>query len=202
MNKSLSQTLSYVFHPLLMPTLSFGLLYVFLPEAVQPLSIMVLPFLFLTTFVIPLLSISMIRWVGTIKSIKMERREDRVVPFIYVTIFYVITAYMFTFRIQANVVVYTIFVSTCLLLALLTLITNWFKISIHAAGMMGVTGYLLALSLAYPGSQIYYPALIMLVCSGWVMSARLALKAHSLKEIMAGAIVGLGLCLTSLLLVL
>jgi len=123
------------------------------------------------------------------------------VPFLYVTLFYMATAYMFIFKMQANLIVSSIFVSTCLTLAILTFITLFYKISIHSAGMMGVTGYLIALSFAYPDSMVFYSMIGILICSGLVMSARLELSAHQPKEVLLGAVVGFTLSFTSLILI-
>lgn len=201
LNQKSSQALSYVFHPMLMPTLTFSILYFFLPNVVRPLSLVILPFLFFTTFIIPFLSVMMMKVLGQIQSLKMEDRQERITPFLYVTVFYAITAYMFVFRIHANIIISTIFISTCLLLAVLTLITLKYKISIHAAGMCGVTGYLLALALKYPDTNVFYPLLVMIICSGLVMSARLFLGAHKFSEIVWGAVVGIGICFIGLVII-
>lgn len=181
-----------------MPSMTFLILYWYMPELIKPLTIVTLPFLFITTFLIPLLSISMLKFSGSISSFKLQNREERVMPFSFVSIFYGMTTYLFVFKIQVNEIIAILLASTTALVMLLTLITLWYKISIHAAGISGVVGFFLVFALKYPDSMAFYPLLILLMCAGLVMSARLYLNAHSPKEILAGMCAGLVICFGAL----
>ncbi len=181
-----------------MPSMTFLILYWLMPELIKPLTLVTLPFLFITTFLIPLLSISMLKFSGSISSFKLENRQERIMPFSFVSIFYGLTTYLFVFKIQVNETIAIILASTTILILVLTVITFWVKISIHAAGISGVVGYFLVFGLKFPDSQAMYPLLVLLVSAGMVMSARLQLNAHSPKEILAGTLAGLGICFNSL----
>lgn len=187
----ISQPVSYIFHPLLIPTYTFAALYYLTPHLVMPLSVMTLPFLFISTFVIPGISLSILRVSGSITSLKLEKREERLTPFVFITLFFGMTSYMFIIKIGVNDLVAIIFASTTLLILFLTLITVFFKISIHAAGMSGFLGYLLCIAIKFPEFSLVYPIMTLIILSGLVMSARLYLNAHSPKEILAGFISGL-----------
>ncbi|MGL1885294.1 MAG: PA-phosphatase [Reichenbachiella sp.] len=190
MGDKVSQVISYVFHPLLISTYTFGLLYYMVPHLIMPLSVMSLPFLFISTFVIPSISLGVLRASGSISSLKMMNREERLTPFVFISLFFVMTSYMFIFKIGVNSLVATIFVSTTVLILLLTLITIIFKISIHAAAMSGLFGFVLSVMLKVPELSLLYPMLVVLVLTGAVMSARLQLQAHTTKEILAGGLLG------------
>lgn len=177
-----------------MPSMTFLILYGFMPELIRPLTLVTLPFLFITTFMIPLLSISMLKFSGSITSFKLENREERIMPFSFVSIFYGLTTYLFVFKIHVNETIAIILVATTILILVLTLITLRFKISIHAAGISGVVGFFLVLGIKFPESQVLFPLLILLVSAGAVMSARLHLNAHTPKEILAGTLTGLVIC--------
>ncbi|MCV9388623.1 phosphatase PAP2 family protein [Reichenbachiella ulvae] len=181
-----------------MPTFTFLVLYAFSPELILPLSWISLPFLFITTFIIPIISISILRVSGSISSLKMENREERIVPFVFITLFYGMTTYLFIFKVGVNELVTVVFVSTTLLIVILTVITSVFKISIHAAGMSGVCGYLLCLCWKNPGSDLLYPFIVLVVLAGCVMAARLHLNAHRPVEILAGSLIGLTTCFSAL----
>lgn len=101
---------------------------------------------------------------------------------------------MFVFKIQVNEIIGLLLLATTLLVAVLTIITVWFKVSIHAAAISGVVGFFLVFGLKFPDSQALYPLLILLILAGLVMSARLQLNAHTPKEILAGTITGLVVC--------
>lgn len=181
-----------------MPSMTFLILFWFMPELIKPLTIVTLPFLFITTFLIPLLSISMLKFSGSISSFKLENREERIMPFSFVSIFYGLTTYLFVFKIQVNEIIALLLVATTILVIVLTIMTFWVKVSIHAAGISGVVGFFLVFGLKFPDSIALYPLLILMICSGMVMSARLQLNAHSPKEILAGMCTGLGICFGTL----
>ena len=181
-----------------MPSMTFLLLYWLMPEMIKPLTFITLPFLFITTFIIPLLSISMLKFSGSISSFKLESRQERVMPFAFVSIFYGLTTYLFVFKIQVNEVIALLLIATTVLITVLTIITLWFKVSIHAAGISGVVGFFLVFGLKFPESEALYPLLFLLISSGIVMSARLQLNAHSPNQILIGMLTGLIICFGTL----
>ncbi|PIB37222.1 hypothetical protein BFP72_18320 [Reichenbachiella sp. 5M10] len=198
MKVSFGQVISQVFHPLLVPTMTFCILFLFSPQLIQPLSAMSLPFLFITTFIIPMISISILRVSGSISSLRMDKREERLVPFTFIALFFGMTTYLFIYKVGVNDLVATIFISTTVLILVLTVVTSWFKISIHAAGMSGMCGYLLALCYRVPGSELIYPLLAVVVLAGLVMTARLQVNAHRPAEVLAGFVIGLLICFSAL----
>lgn len=181
-----------------MPSMTFLIIYWQLPELIKPLTLVTLPFLFITTFIVPILSVTMLKFSGSVTSFKLDKQEERVMPFSFVTVFYGLTTYLFVFKIQVNEVFALLLIATTLLVSVLTLITVWYKISIHSAGVSGVVGFFLAFGMRFPDSAVLYPLLILLVIAGLVMSARLQLQAHTPKEILAGMLTGLGICFGTL----
>ncbi|MEO9851958.1 MAG: phosphatase PAP2 family protein [Reichenbachiella sp.] len=140
----------------------------------------------------------MLKFSGSISSFRLENREERVMPFSFVSIFYGLTTYLFVFKIQVNDIIALLLIATSILVILLTIITLWFKISIHAASISGVVGFFLFFGIKFPESQTLYPLLILLISAGFVMSARLQLNAHTPKEILVGMLTGLGICFATL----
>lgn len=185
---------SALFHPMLMPTLTFLIVYYFLPEVVRPLGLITLPFLFITTFLIPLLSISVLKYTSNISSLSLEKREERTLPFTFVATFYGLTSYMFIFQFKVNPTVSIMLLATTILIIILTIITQFEKISIHAAGISGVVGFLVVFGVRHPGSLVLYPLILMVVVAGLVMTSRLYLNAHTPREILAGFVVGFSTC--------
>lgn len=119
-------------------------------------------------------------------------------PFSFVSIFYGMTTYLFVFKIQVNDIIALLLAATSILVVVLTIITLWFKISIHAAAISGVVGFFLVFGLKFPESHALYPLLVLLISAGLVMSARLQLNAHTPEEILAGMITGLSVCFSTL----
>lgn len=188
------KAISIVFHPLMMPTITFLIIHAIIPELVHPVGWVLLPFLFITTFLIPLFGVAALKYSGSISSFSLEKREERFLPFFFVTIFYAITTVMFILKIQVNETVGLMLIATTSLILVLMLISFFYKISIHAAGVSGVVGFMYVLSLKYPESMIIYALILTIVLSGLVMSSRLYLNAHTPKEILLGCVLGILVC--------
>jgi membrane-associated phospholipid phosphatase len=192
------KTVSVVFHPLLMPSFTFLLINMVLPELVHPLGWFMLPFLFVTTFLIPLFGVSALKFSGNISSFSLEKREERFLPFLFVSIFYAITTVLFIRKVGVNGTIATMLIATTVLIALLMLISLFYKISIHSAGVSGVVGFLLVLCFQHPESFAIYTLVPAIVTAGLVMTSRLYLHAHKPDEILSGFVVGIGICFGAL----
>ncbi len=204
MQRFFMKAISVVFHPLLLPTFMFFVIFRFAPQAFRPLSEEAAPYVLLalttTTFVIPALSMLTLKLTGTIKSLHLEGRSDRIIPFVFISVFYGVSTYMFYSKINLNPVLIHLLLITTLLIVLVTIITFFWKISIHSAGMGGVTGFLLALVKLFPGSPLLGPFILALLLLGWIMTARLVLNSHDSWQVMAGALLGFCFCYGFLLL--
>ena len=230
MSDQLAKITSIVLHPLLMPTLVFAILLYFVPLAVKPLPdsafFQLLMVIFFLTYVLPLISVSLIRlnyvvyfirvlrlkYVKRIsyhdavavvnesedyneeypapKSLWMKRKEERVVPFVFITIYYGLCSYLFLMQWKFNVIFSVILMSTTTTILLVTLITIRWKISAHSAGVAGALGFILAVNLKFPDNQLMYPILGLIMLSGLVMSSRLQLNDHDSSQVYTGALLG------------
>ena len=202
MRNRLAHVISIVFHPLLMPSYLFLFIIVFASTLLQPLQkeshFQVLSIIFIITFIIPAISIATLRLSNFISDLTLKDQRQRVTPFLFVTCFYGISAYMFYTKLNIKNLIFLIFAITTSLLFALTVITYFWKISIHSAGIGGIIGFILALSFAYP---IPHFALIFsgtLIIAGLVAYSRLSLNAHTPGQVYGGVILGLVLCFTSL----
>lgn len=204
MQRFFMKAISVMFHPLLLPTFMFFVIFKFAPQAFRPLSEEAAPYVLLalttTTFVIPALSMLTLKLTGTIKSLHLDARSDRLIPFAFVAVFYGVSTYMFYSKISLNPVLIHLLLITTLLIVAVTVITFFWKISIHSAGMGGVTGFLLALAQLFPGSPLLGPFILALLLLGWVMSARLILDSHDMWQVIGGAALGFFFCYGLLLL--
>ena len=193
---------SYVLHPLLMPTFTFATIFYFLPESIQPITEDSIPYLLfailITTFLIPLMSVSALKFTATISSLALEKREERILPFLFITVFYGLTTYLFIEKVQVNNLLALMMIATTLLILLLTAITMQYKISIHGAGISGSVGFLLALTYQYNDPMLMYPLAVFVVLTGLVMTSRLYLNAHTIEEVSLGALLGFLFCFAAL----
>lgn len=190
--------LSVVFHPLLVPTITYAVIFGFAPLLAKPLPdnalLYILAAVFITTFVIPICCIAVLRFSAYIPSFSMRRRQDRIVPFLFVSVFYGITTYMFYAKMQLNQVLVVIMLAITAVTFFLALVTIFWKISIHSAGMMGMVGFLAGIMIKYPLVNLLWPLVLSVVVAGLVMSARLYLNEHRPKEVFVGGLVGFVFC--------
>ncbi|MDN5215501.1 hypothetical protein QQ020_25710 [Fulvivirgaceae bacterium BMA12] len=230
MSNRIAKIVSIVLHPLLMPTIVFAILLYFVPLAVKPLPdsafFQILMVIFFLTYVLPLVSVSLIRLNYVVyfirvlrlkyvknmsyndaiavmnesedysgefsapKSIWMKTKEERVIPFIFITVYYGLCAYLFIAQWKFNDIFGVILVSITTTIFLVTLITTKWKISAHSAGIAGAFGFIMGVNLKYPDNQLLYPILALVVLAGLVMTSRLQLNDHDSKEVYAGALLG------------
>ncbi|ELR70307.1 hypothetical protein C900_03992 [Fulvivirga imtechensis AK7] len=194
MLKHLANIISIVFHPLLMATLLIATLYFFLPTAIQPVNenaiLPVLLMVFLLTYVLPLLSVGMLRLTNTISSLRLVDKRERLMPFLFITIYYAFATYIFAIRFELGQVFMVIFGSITLSVLLVTIITKFFKVSAHSVGTAGLIGFLLAFHIRYIDSRLILPLVAAFILHGIVSSARLYLHTHDPKEVHFGSLLG------------
>lgn len=204
MTKSIFQGLSYLAHPLLLPLYLLLSLWYCSPVVLGPLSphnfALLLLLVLIVTVLIPLISIGVLRLFRSIGSLHMASRQDRYAPFLLMTVVYSYAAWSFYTDTPYNDVVKAFFICLAINIALLTLITFFWKISVHASGMAGLVGVFLAVWFKYPAEPLMYPFMVLVITAGAVMTGRLYLHAHSPGEIAGGAALGFLTCFGGLML--
>lgn len=203
--KVAARIVSIVFHPLLLATYLFGLFAFLLPAGLSPvkeeghLNFIIL--IFCITFLLPALNILIFKTLGSIQSIAMEDKRERIIPFSFITILYGAVTYLFYSRtsidIHDNILKFMIIIDALVLLA--TVITVFYKISVHSIAIWGLIGILLPLNKISEDGSLFYPTLAAILIAGLVMTSRLQLNAHTPREVMIGAMVGLMTSFVSML---
>jgi membrane-associated phospholipid phosphatase len=128
-------------------------------------------------------------------------RKERLPVLILVTIYYLMTYYIFRYWNTTLLNLFHPYLSFLfaglVLIVTLTAITYFWKISLHSSsisalcgGMMAET--LIACPLAYQ-EQVLYINMALLVLLGLVSFSRLFLKAHTLSQTIAGIVLGFSL---------
>ena len=197
MNLRFAKVVSYIFHPSIIPTLLF-LLVLFGYPSLVPITtegrFYLLGFVFFFTFISPASIVYFLYKGEIITSLTMEKREERLLPFTISTVFYTATAYLFFYKLSTFLLLAPIISSIALAVLLTTIITFFYKISAHAIGISGMLGVVFSLK----NNFLSYNFLPLLICiilaSGFLISARLALNAHSPQQTFWGFLVGFIVC--------
>jgi hypothetical protein len=194
---------SLVLHPLLLCTYVFGLFYLLVPELFSPIPLDSIPYVlvatFVTTFVIPVLSIGALKLTSRIGSVELTKKEERILPFISIAMFYAAATYMLVNKLMVFAPLSTAMITVSSLIIILFLITIKYKISIHAAAMWGVCGIFTALSMQMFQVSFLYLLTASFICAGLVSTSRLSLNVHTPGEVWSGAFLGFAFCFLSLI---
>jgi hypothetical protein len=198
----LARMISYVFHPLLVPTYIL-LLLLNLNSVVSlslPLSykLAMAGMVLLTTVLFPLFLTWMLFRLKIISSLFMTLKEERVYPVLAISVFYYLTYYLLRGIHISTLFNYYMLGAT--LLAIIALILNFsWKISLHMIGIGSFTGLFLGLSLKF-GINLNTEIFTGILLAGIIGFARLKTNSHQPSEVYAGF--GLGVGVMSLLMIL
>ena len=198
------KAVSALFHPLLMATYCCVIFYFTMPEIFAPVPQQSIPYfilsVFVLTFVIPVLSILFLRFTRRLSNLELSYREERIVPFFFISSLYAVTTYLFYSQIRLTNSLLTLMVIVSLLVFIIFLVSIWFKISVHSAGIWGTAGVFSAMSLKYINALGIGPLLILFIIAGITTSSRLYLGRHTPMESWSGVVLGFTLCFVGFIL--
>ena len=149
---------------------------------------------FLTTFAIPVLSIFTMKLTNNISSLHMKNKEERLMPFSMVSLFYMMATYFFHTKFNLEPLLIQTMVAITICLILLTSITFFWKISAHMTAVSGLLAIIVAVAIQSPGHDLLLYLLGGILVTGALASSRLYLNAHTPLEVFAGVMLGFGVC--------
>jgi len=192
MEEKLAKFSSYIFHPLLMPTYGFALIFftknyisTFTPDN---LKLMILAVTFVFTFLLPTLNALILLKMGRIKSLEMETSAERIIPYGSAALYYFALFYLF-YNADFPAVFKILILGAAISIILTLLINLKWKISAHAIGVGGLVGATLGIIF-----RLHLDLLVVffltVVCAGIVGFARLKLNAHTPSQVYSGFLLG------------
>lgn len=145
--------------------------------------------IFITTCLMPALSIFLLRSFSYISNLELTKRQERIRPFIFIAFYYAASAYLFATKLEMGPIFMTIMISVSTLIALLLVITAWFKISIHASAIWSGVGFISALIVTM-GVDVGWYFYAIILAAGVTSTSRLYLGYHRPKEVWSGSLLG------------
>jgi len=187
----MAKIISIIFHPLLMSV--YGILIIFsAPTPIGYLPVTVKKLLLLITLInnvlLPLSLIPYFRYRNIIISWAVEARKERMLPLLTTSFFYSVTAFI-SFKFNIPPFIKSFIFSATFLAICVTIISLWWKISIHSVGAGALTALVIVLSVKMYTPLTWFLLGVILV-SGLVLSSRLWLNSHSPKEVWFGLLLG------------
>lgn len=184
---------SYVFHPLFMPVIMSVVLYRLAASNLAGITLKVYSFkvisIFVSTLLLPLVTVLLLKGLGLLKSLKMPDPKDRIIPLI-VTMTFTFWVYLVFKNVKEPLILRSFMLGNFLGVTALFLATIFYKVSMHTAAAGGVLGLMLVLMIMSPVSM-FIPVLIAIIIAGIIGTARMLLGAHTPFEIWAGYLLGL-----------
>ncbi len=181
---------SVIFHPVLIPTLGFillfnsGFYFSFLPWEAKRFVLLVL---FFTTGILPMLSVAILA-LNRKYDVAMKNSSDRVLPLLLSSVFYYL-GYLLLSKIKAYPVFNIFMLAAVLVIVVLMVVSLKWKISTHMAAIGSITAAFFSLSFR-TGINPVWAILLMVLLSGIVGTARIIAAKHSIWEIFTGYITG------------
>ena len=187
-----ARVISVLLHPLFMPVLVLGMVLkadphvaFFLPGDQRYVLLLLVTVL---TVAFPLVSILLLLRSKVIGSLEMRSRQERIVPFLMVAIYYGMTYFVLRTT-HLHPMALSIFTGIIVALVITIAITIRWKISIHMVGVGGAIGAVAGASAVH--SLHLLPLIsILILLAGILGTARLLLGGHVPAQIYAGAFLG------------
>ncbi len=194
--------ISYLFHPLFMPTI--GLMYLYYSAKLDGFNTFAslnqkednwifISVVIIFTLIIPAITALVLKKTEQIESLKMQSREERYVPFT-ITSAGILLSIVLLFghtNVYVNPVIKIFYIGCFLSIFITLMITYQWKVSIHMVGIGGFTGaiYLTnSINDAIPPNV--FELVVCILLAGLVGYARLSLKAHSMAQVIVGFLLG------------
>jgi hypothetical protein len=196
----IARSVSYVFHPLIMPTvgllliLNSGTYLALLDPAAKRAVIFVMA---LGTLLFPLLLLPVLYYRDLTETIRGRQKEENLVPQLLILVLYVITFIYFT-HLPLSRVIHGYILSAPLVLLVLMVVNLRFGACPHLAALGGIIGLIITLIILYR-TPLEGFLVISLVAAGLTGSARLASGAQKPFELLTGFILGFAVVTVTLL---
>jgi membrane-associated phospholipid phosphatase len=205
MNNQVAKLISFLFHPLILPSYAVILMFLFpawLSNYLFEYKKTVILSFILLTLIIPALLLLILLNLRVISNINLNERKDRFLP--YTVIFF---TYSFGYLLLINFplgippVVSGFVLIADIVILILMVINLKYKISAHMAGIGAFTSFFYVFLLTETSNDTlfyifnieYTPVyfiISLIIISGIIASARLYLKAHQLSQVITGFFLG------------
>jgi len=191
--KNIGNFISYIFHPLFIPTyfllyLIQNIPYEFAGITPWQLQLRVFSVFWLTAF-FPAFSVFLLWKLKFSDSIYLRTQKERIIPYVITMFFYWWMYYLSRhFNDQPLALKYFYF-GIFIASAIGLVINNFIKVSLHGIGVGGMLMAIILAGILYPIQNIFWVS-IAIVITALVISARMMVSNHTDKELWVGLLVG------------
>ncbi len=192
--KLFANLISYIFHPLFLPLYSIVFLMwcnpYYYSKLGSGLSNIILLNVIVNTILLPIIVLLGLQKSKVLDDFKLEKRKQRAIPFIAVLFFFFWTFIVFLKKDFFPIGLTPVMLGAVLCLAIAYVVNIlYFKVSLHTIG----AGAFVAIVLFASSTSLYALGSVLVLSiflGGLIGFSRLALNAHSLREVNYGYILG------------
>ncbi len=192
---------SIILHPLFMQFIAFYTSIKLIPSISFVLASQLL-FIYLIlafyTIVLPLISVLFLIRIKHVYSLEMMDSKERPLPLFFAAIFTALAYYRLEEILLFTPILKSEIIGSIIILMLASVISLWWKISLHMLAIGGATGIIVALNSLFGGGT--EAVMLFVFLSGMLAMARLKEKAHDKSQIYLGFLLGFIIELGSVLL--
>ncbi len=189
--KLLARLFTYIFHPLLVPSICVYYLLLSNPYKFVNESSTLMLFMVINTVFFPVVCLSLMRLLGFIDSFDVKDRRKRVLPYMAVSFFFIWSYFALRTEFRHEILSDIMLGASIAVNVSLFVNVLFYKISLHTVGMGGMVALLIFSIMArvpiFDASYFLYAGIL---AAGLVGSSRLILNAHTPREIFGGYSVG------------
>ena len=184
------KAVSVILHPIFLPMFGAWIYLNVLPLPISEMQIYLIFFIVAgATFLVPLFTIFLLKFMGLIKSIRVTTANERKLPVALMIVNYLFLAQMLGRIWQLRELTILAYATAISLLIAMLFLYKKTKISLHMIGIAGLLGFTIIYGTTYQYAVVLIAFLFVL--TGLLATTRLKLKAHNFKEIIAGTVLGL-----------
>ncbi len=186
----IAKTMSDVFRPSYYPLLGFVILLTltYLSQLPWMFKFGLLFLVYVFTIFLPAIGVYVYRHVRKLSPQELRIQRNRIVPYMLHIVSYGMLLYYLR-SIHSPSFVGAIIVISLLVQVSCTLITIWWKISMHSAGVGAIMGTLVVYAVVFHFNPVWWLCVAIFV-SGLVNSSRMYLRQHTLGQVLGGTLVG------------
>ena len=191
--KYIAHLLSYVLHPLFIPTYFFLFLMQVLPFEFVGISewqlkMRLFSVAWLTAF-FPAFAVFLLWRLKLSDSIFLRTQKERIIPYVITKFFYWWMYYLSRNFTDQPIALKFFYLGIFVASAIGMTVNNFMKVSLHAMGIAGLTTAVILVSVFYPVNNAVW-VLFAVLFTALVISARLVVSDHTKKELVVGLFIG------------
>lgn len=191
--KYIAHVLSYVLHPLFIPTYFFLFLMQVLPFEFVGISewqlkMRLFSVAWLTAF-FPAFAVFLLWRLKLSDSIFLRTQKERIIPYVITMFFYWWMYYLSRNFTDQPIALKFFYLGIFVASAIGMTVNNFMKVSLHAMGIAGLTTAVILVSVFYPVNNAVW-VLLAILLTALVISARLVVSDHTKKELIVGLFIG------------